>query len=142
VGRALRVSFVPLLLGALLFASPLGAAVPYPGFHTPSKNIYCAYNPPFGRSGATIRCDIFSGLRPEPRRGCELDWTGLSLSPTGRGQPVCAGDTVADRRLRVLAYGSKWRHRGFTCASRRTGLTCRNARGHGFFLSRAGWRVF
>jgi hypothetical protein len=142
VRRAPRSSAFTLILGALVVTSPVHAAAPYPGFYTPSKNISCAYNPPFGRYSGTIRCDIFSGLVPEPRGACDVDWTGLSLSPVGRGQPVCAGDTVADRRLRVLAYGSRWRHRGFTCLSRRVGVTCRNTRGHGFFLSRAAWRVY
>ena len=126
----------------LLFAPPVHSAAPFPGFHTPSRNIYCGYNAPSGGYPASLRCDVLSGLKPEPRRRCELDWTGLAMSPTGRGEAVCAGDTIADPRLRVLAYGRTWKHAQFTCVSKRTGLTCRNTRGHGFFLSRARWRVF
>jgi hypothetical protein len=56
------------------------------------------------------------------------------------------GDTVApspDENVPVLAYG-KSRKFGtkMTCTSRRTGLTCRNTRDHGFFLSRERIRVF
>jgi hypothetical protein len=47
-----------------------------------------------------------------------------------------AGDTAVDKRAKVLRYGSKWSRGGFTCASRRTGLRCRNRSGHGWFLSR------
>ena len=60
----------------------------------------------------------------------------------GRAGPTCAGDTVYDPRAPVLAYGSTWSLAGLSCASRATGLTCRNRDGHGFFLSRASWRVF
>jgi hypothetical protein len=43
----------------------------------------------------------------------------------------------------VLPYGATVRSRtGMTCTSRRVGLTCRNARGHGFFLSRRSQRIF
>jgi hypothetical protein len=42
----------------------------------------------------------------------------------------------------TLAYGKTWRHRGFTCTSRFTGLTCTNAAGHGLFISRASWRAW
>ena len=49
------------------------------------------------------------------------------------------GDCVA----RVLAYGMTWSGGGgLRCRSAETGLTCRNASGHGFFLSRERWRSF
>jgi hypothetical protein len=64
------------------------------------------------------------------------------MTSVGRASPICAGDSVFHGRNPVLAYGTTWRKRGFTCRSRFVGLTCRNARGHGFFLSRERWRVF
>ena|SRR6266540_422697 len=131
-----------LALALVLFASPVHAAAPFPGFHTPSRNIYCGYNAAYGAYPASLRCDVRSGLKPEPRRRCELDWTGIAMSAAGGAAAECAGDTIADRRLRVLNYGSTWRHGVFTCVSRRTGVTCRNTRGHGFFLSRTAWRVY
>lgn len=102
----------------------------------PSGNIACL------EFAGVLRCDVLSGLRPEPRRACRLDWTGVALRRTGRPSAVCAGDTVFDRRSRVLSYGTTWRRNGIVCTSRRTGLTCRNRRGHGFFLARERWRLF
>jgi hypothetical protein len=122
--------------GAQASASGLGGIEP---FHTPSGNINCGYVT-FGRP--FLRCDISSGLRPPPRRHCDVDWVGLDLSATGRGAPDCAGDTIIGPHSRALAYGTKWARGGFVCSSARTGLTCRNRSGHGFFLSRQRWRVF
>jgi hypothetical protein len=112
------------------------------GFRMPSGNIACQYfRAEFGHK-AVIRCDIFSGLKPEPRKACELDWTGIAMTKRGKASPVCAGDTVNDKRLRILHYGQTWKHRGIGCKSKRTGLKCHNRGGHGFFLSRQRWRVY
>lgn len=108
-------------------------------FRTPSGNINCGYVT-YGRP--FLRCDLGSGLRPPPRRSCDNDWVGTSLGTTGRGAPTCAGDTISGPRSKVLAYGSKWVRGGLVCRSAKTGLTCRNRGGHGFFLSRLSWRVF
>ncbi len=116
-------------------AAPLRTAT----FKTPSGNIGCAVH---AFSGWFLRCDILSGLVPEPLRRCEGDWTGASLTPSGRSGAVCAGDTVYDRRAPVLAYGRVWTRNGFRCVSRRTGLTCTNTRGHGFVLAREHSRFF
>lgn len=107
-------------------------------FRTPSGNIGCAY----AARAATLRCDILSGLRPQPRGRCALDWTGLTLTVTGRAKPQCAGDTVASRAARVVRYGTTWRRHGLLCRSLTTGLRCTNRAGHGFVLARARWRVF
>jgi hypothetical protein len=40
-------------------------------FRTPTKNIACGYVTGLG-APASLRCDIRSGLRPEPKRACEL----------------------------------------------------------------------
>jgi hypothetical protein len=129
----MRALFV--LAVTLLVAAPASGAAPA-GFRLPSGNIACLDTP------GGLRCDILSGLKPEPRRACELDWTGTWLAHKGRASAVCAGDTVFDPRARVLPYGTTWRRNGLTCDSRRTGLTCRNRAGHGFFLSRQRWRLF
>jgi hypothetical protein len=121
---------------ALALAAPAAAVVVQ--FRTPSSNIGCLFSTEATLGGGYIRCDILSGLKPKPpRRGCDLDQTGYELSPRGRATIVCAGDTAVNRRARTLRYGSKWTRGGFTCASRKTGLRCRNRSGHGFFLSRA-----
>jgi hypothetical protein len=128
-------------VAAALSLSASASAAPIV-FHTPSKNIDCLYSPKTSSRGAFLRCDIRSGLKPRPKRSCELDWTGVVLTATGRGRPNCASDTVADPRSRVLAYGKVWRGGGVVCRSRIDGLRCTNRRGHGFFLSRQSYRVF
>ncbi len=140
----MRAGLVAIVCGALL----AGAAGGSPGalhsrtFRTPSKNISCAYYPASITGTAVFRCDLFSGLRPKPKRRCDVDWTGASMGLRGRAGPTCAGDTVYDPHAPILAYGSTWSLAGLSCSSRATGLTCRNRDGHGFFLSRASWRVF
>jgi hypothetical protein len=120
------------------FGPQSGEAVRFETFQMPSRNIGCLYD----RSARVLRCDVLSGLRPEPRRACELDWTGITLVAAGRATPQCAGDTAYDRRAPILGYGRTWRRGAITCRSARDGLRCSNRRGHGFFLSRARWRVY
>ena len=135
------VSLVALLLLTVGISSS-GAAFPgFVGFRTPSKNIVCGRLPAAYGSPEVLRCDIFSGLRPEPRRSCELDWTGVSMGPRKRATPTCAGDTVSDPSFRVLPYGRTWSKGSFTCLSSRVGVSCSNRAGYGFFLSRESWRV-
>ena len=107
-------------------------------FRTPSGNIGCVYASGLGLP-ATLRCDIRSRLKPLPPkpRGCGLDWgDSYELRETGRAIVTCHGDTAIDPRSRVLRYGASWARGRFACASRLQGLRCRNASGHGFFLSR------
>jgi len=112
------------------------------GFQTPSRNIVCGgYT---GSQSAWLRCDISSGLKPKPTRpkGCEFDFGGtLTLGAKGRAGIGCVSDVVLPNpaRARVLAYGATWRYGPFRCRSTRSGLTCRNGAGHGFFLSRERW---
>lgn len=118
-------------------------------FKTPSGNIVCGYFVAASARDTFVECGIESGLRPAPRNTCtDLDYSGkrVGLTATSRAVPVvCAGDPgpfLFAARARVLAYGRTWRGGGIACTSRRTGLTCRNRRGHGFFLSRQRWRSF
>ncbi|HEY5478200.1 MAG TPA: DUF6636 domain-containing protein [Gaiellaceae bacterium] len=112
------------------------------GFQTPSRNIVCgAY---VGSQPAWLRCDISSGLKPKPSRpkGCEFDFGGtLTLGATGRARIGCVSDVVLPdpNKAPVLAYGKSWSYGPFKCRSARVGLTCRNLKGHGFFLSRGRW---
>ena len=122
--------------------SGAGAAFPgFTGFRTPSKNIVCGRLPAANGSPEVLRCDIYSGLRPEPRRACELDWTGISMRANRRAGPTCAGGTVNDPSFRVLPYGRTWSKGSFTCLSTRIGVSCANRAGFGFFLSRESWTV-
>ncbi|HST26635.1 MAG TPA: DUF6636 domain-containing protein [Gaiellaceae bacterium] len=113
-------------------------------FRTPSKNIYCQYaaglgSPPF------LRCDIQSGLHhPTPgTHHCVEGVYGQSvgMTKTGPAAVLCISDSTINPAAHVLGYGQSWSFNGFRCASRSSGLTCANARGHGFFLSRQTWRV-
>jgi hypothetical protein len=113
-----------------------GAALSGSAFQMPSKNIGC------GVGEGVLVCDILSGLNPEPKRNCELDWTGMEMERLGPAQPRCAGDTAYDQKSPVLQYGQAWANDGFSCNSAQTGLTCRNQEGHGFSLSRERWAQF
>lgn len=136
-------SALKLLLGLLLLAQfPVAQAdEPFKGFMMPSKNIYCTgYEVDVNEYH--FRCDIHSGLKPEPKVGCEeLDWTGVYLPITGSAQPNCAGDTNFGE-YPVLKYGQKWSWHGIQCQSQRQGLTCKNLEGKGFFLSKERWKRF
>jgi hypothetical protein len=128
-------------LSAVAAAVPSGSRDEVIGFSTPSKNIGCDYahftTPPM--SLAELRCDIRSGLRPKPARPvrCDLDWgDSYAMRKTGRPYVVCHGDTALGSK-KIIGYGRTWRHDGFTCVSRASGLRCTNLSGHGFFLSRA-----
>jgi hypothetical protein len=107
-----------------------------PTFQMPSKNIGCA------TSEGVLVCDILSGLKPEPKRKCELDWTGMEMERLGPSQPRCAGDTAYVQSAPILQYGSTWSRDGFTCVSQQNGLQCRNQEKHGFLLARNAWTQF
>jgi hypothetical protein len=138
ISRFVRVLVSMALAGGVLvvFSAPGSAALHGRKFQMPSGNIGCLYH------SGSLRCDILSGLEPEPQRDCELDWTGLRVQADGRAGPVCAGDTVVDRDARTLKYGAKWKRNGIVCRSRRSGLRCHNRNHHGFFLSRDEWDTF
>jgi hypothetical protein len=115
--------------------APVAADHDYARFQMPSHNVGCGLN------SGVLRCDILSGLEPEPTKACELDWTGVVLETQGAAQPECAGDTVYDASSPVLHYGETWSRDGMTCVSLESGLECRNNGGHGFKLARASWSV-
>jgi len=128
----------------LVVAMGMSTASAQEGFRSPTGNIHCQF---FAADGdAVIRCDLRQvSNRSLPRpRNCDLEWgQAFEISGRGtRGAPLCYGDTVQDDRLPVLAYGQHWQGGGLTCISEQSGVTCRNARGHGFTLSRAKQSVF
>ena len=135
----------PLIVSALLALLP--------GVRTPTHNISCFVVPVKPTAHANLLCDVKrSSFGAALQHRCidgpaGLDWHGFELSWNGRARVVCTGGVLYDigrdtPRYRVLAYGGTWRSRGFTCTSRRTGLTCMNAGGHGLFLSRESYRLY
>jgi len=107
-------------------------------FLTPSGNIGCGYTT--GSPMRSLRCDIASGLKPRPHRpkNCaHLAWgDSYFMNVNGRVGLTCHGDTVIIKGSKVIAYGTTWSRGGFVCWSGTTGLRCRNASRHGWFLSR------
>ncbi|WP_448045695.1 DUF6636 domain-containing protein [Bradyrhizobium liaoningense] len=112
------------------------------GFLTPSKNIACQFFTDNGQG--LLRCDIMNtDTRPHRPADCELDYGhAFEMSAKGNAGRICAGDTVLDPSLPVLAYGEVWQRGGFTCRSEQTGLTCFNAMQRGFSLARGKQEVF
>lgn len=45
-------------------------------------------------------------------------------------------------RVPILPYGTYWSVAGIRWNSRINGMTCRTARGHGFFLNRTAYRLW
>ena len=138
-------SFTAAAVAFILFASAVvSTASAQDGFRSPTGNIHCQF---FANDGnPLIRCDLRRITnRPLPRpRDCNLDWGRafeISARDT-RGAPVCHGDTMQDDRLPVLRYGQRWERGGLACTSARNGVSCRNASGHGFWVSRDTQSMF
>jgi uncharacterized protein DUF6636 len=131
------------LLAAVCVASASAAPLGYETFKTPSGKIACGYATIAGHpNAALLRCDILTGLKPKVHRppGCHYDFgSTLELRRTGPARIGCVSDAIG-KATRVLGYGKTWRGSPFTCSSARTGLTCKNKSGRGFFLSRQRWR--
>lgn len=139
--RFLSASLVPITLGFL--TGPLFAGSGEHNFQAPSGNIHCVmqeYEEP-----QNVRCDIIEGTLTHRRRpkDCDLDYgRAFYVDARGRGEVACHGDTIVNRRARVLNYGESINLGGVWCTSERSGMTCRNSAGHGFSLSRAKQHVF
>jgi hypothetical protein len=129
------------VLLALALALPGAAGAKFPGmfpqggFLTPSGNIACNV----GRLGTTrspfgIGCAVFS---KSTAAGIGTWW----MRTTG---PVQNGFIQANPATDYpkLGYSRAFTWKGIRCVSATTGLTCRNASRHGFFLSRERQRVF
>jgi hypothetical protein len=112
-------------------------------FQSPSGNIGCVILR--SHDGNEARCDVahHSWKAPPKPASCELDWgSGLVVGDHGKAQFVCAGDTTLHQGPK-LAYGDSIKLGKFKCASKRSGMLCRNrANGHGFKVSRTIARRF
>ena len=134
----MRVALIIVAVAAILAGAGASAALGIE-FRTPSGNIGCAGDSTF------VRCDIAATrTKPPPKpKSCRYDWGyAFRLGQRGRARRICVSDSTLDA-ARILPYGRTQKFgRRITCTSRRTGLTCRNRDGHGFFLSRARVRLF
>jgi hypothetical protein len=114
-------------------------------FRTPSDNIHCMYIEDEGRR--SVDCELLEMTNPEPAqprpKDCDLDWgNSFWVGEDGDARMDCYGDTLASPEAPVLAYGRSSHWGSITCRSAPSGLTCRNADGHGFTLSRAKQDLF
>ncbi len=137
-----------LQVGLLVFAGPVAAQDQYISFQSPTGNIHCAiYSWDYDDDGPNVeaRCDLLE-LTPSYRKrpaSCEFDWgSAFAVSARGKGQVACVSDTVVDRRNSVLPYGDAVSLDGISCVSAKTGMTCTNAAGHGFSVSKAKQRIY
>jgi hypothetical protein len=139
---AMRASLFVLAMMAMFGTAP---AIAFDGLKTPSNNIVCILDDSDPSSGE-LRCDI-ANLRPtklRPPKDCHLGWgDAFAVSQDGKsGARICHGDTVMHEDVAMLPYGAVWQRGAFTCRSEPNGLTCMNAQGHGFSISRSSQRVF
>lgn len=125
--------------------SPSPGAFTLSNFQTPSHNVKCSLaREEDGR--AWVRCDVYQhtwGIPPKPA-DCDLDW-GSVATLANDGKPGKMGACVSDAAGgdTVLAYGHALRLADLECRSSTAGLECLAlARNHGFFVSRASYRVW
>jgi hypothetical protein len=114
-------------------------------FRSPSSNIGCIMD--WSSKRGFVRCDarVHSWRVTRRPAGCPTDidyGQGFEVSrSSSRGHVVCAGDTALNMGKK-LRYGHSISHGGIKCVSEKSGMTCRNRRGHGFFISRDRYRLF
>lgn len=141
----MRALSLPLLLSGLLAVSGPAFAYDYTVFQSPTGNIVCGMFDDGPDSG--VRCDMYSMTVQSittPPPDCEFDW-GSSFwigAAASRGGLACVSDPVAVPPIPTLGYGRSMTFGGVTCTSEKTGMTCKNSRGHGFSISKAKQRVF
>lgn len=113
-------------------------------FETPSENIQCSVGLEAG--GSDIMCTIIDRQGPPalPRPyGCNAAWGhDFEMNNRGLARMTCGPLNTNRDGYDRANYGVTGRFGGFVCQSERTGLTCWNEDGHGFFLSRREQRVF
>jgi len=138
----MRYRLITLALCAAGLAAPAAAGDDYIAFRSPTGNIHCAI---MTGDWASARCDM-DQLTPSYRSrpsDCQQDWgDAFEVGARGSGFLPCHGDTVSDPSAFTLGYGRSVSLGPFTCTSRKTGMTCTNAQGHGFQISKARQKVF
>lgn len=112
-------------------------------FHSPSGAIRCAFFPKQADAAAALRCDVSGATTTPPKRpaSCEFDYGfSFGMAVHGRSRRLCVSDATPSGSK--LAYGKTWKHGGFTCTSKTSGVRCTNLSHHGFSLSRQRQRRF
>jgi hypothetical protein len=110
-------------------------------FRTATGNISCYVSSISGVSQA--RCDIQQAdWAPPPKpSSCQYDWgSALSVNPQGANFS-CVSDSAYNDN--VVPYGSVQTRGDVSCHVDQAGVTCTDVNtAHGFFLSRAVYRLF
>lgn len=135
------------LLGVAIPSSALAAPSPKAGFQMPSGLVTCRVI----ESNAGVS-ELFCSATYLTKKA--YDGVGVVKLPrSARARIVGSGNDILlliggydpntnqTKRPRTLAYGKTFRSAGYTCASRKSGLTCRRGT-HGFFLSKERQRLF
>lgn len=137
------------IVSAVLLAASLPAVSHAANFHTfktPSGNIHCMAVRDGDKGFSDVECEIRDrdGPAAAPRpRDCDLDWgQRFAVRQRGAANMVCHGDTIATDSAPTLLYGGGIQFDGIICQAEAVGVTCRNADGRGFFLSRSSQRLF
>lgn len=105
------------------FLAPSTAVAEDTLFHTPSKNIWCAYQ----ADRSQLRCDI--SQHKWKNWGCKnygCFGSGFILPDIGKAYPEVVSDTLINSSQYSLSYGSAISLGKITCVSETSGLTCRN----------------
>jgi hypothetical protein len=134
---------IRLWLALGLIVAGAARAEEYTVFQAPSGNIHCLIYQ--DDDTAEARCDVIEIVLsdlPAPV-DCDLDWgQSFAVEASGRAGLACVGDTLVDPGNRVLPYGEAVSLGGIACVSAKSGMTCTNAEGHGFLVSRRRQELF
>lgn len=112
------------------------------GFMTPSGNIFCNGAVEVSEISCTLAERSGPPALPRPA-SCTATWGhSYTLQATGGVTMVCSGPPSRVNYTDIAPYGVTGRFGAITCQSESSGLTCVNASGHGFSLSRGRQQVF
>lgn len=117
-------------------------------FKTPSGNLICQVDLERGvKKSVTCTMEARDGpsTLPSPTACNGLDWGGQVFLPEkGAAVVKCGGPFHFQTSLPITTarYGETRDYKGIRCTSATSGLSCRNASGHGFLLSRRRQSTF
>jgi hypothetical protein len=123
----------------LVFAAPANADV-IVGWHTPNWAANCLVEATVTTRDSTLTCWT-------PNDGFYVRMTGQSRVKKGYAKNF-KGRNDKDWAIGLMSFGEKFRFWSpgffqYECVSRKTGLTCRNHDGYGWWIGRyKGYRIF